>query len=166
MNSKSIVKQAEILIVDNNKTSKFKVFLCLCPWTPFCQLVVSPTPPPPYLEGSSALPARFNTHAQARNQELFRAGKVSWNQDTSINILSLRYRRENLKGELFEFLFLDAFETAFSMRYLNHRWTQSGYFFLKQGHFFSIFSKGQARPRPPHPSLPIYAPDVHSEEDS
>ena len=46
-----------------------------------------------------------------------------------------------------EFFLINALKIEFQMRHLTHRWTQSGYFFLKSGQFRLILKKGQARPR-------------------
>ena len=103
---------------------------------------ISDTLPYPTSKAPELFPLVVHIHAQVRNQGLFRAGEVSWNEGTSINILSSTYQRKTLKGKLLEFFLLHTFKTAFQMGHLNHRWTQSGYFFLKQGYFFSIFNKG------------------------
>ena len=60
------------------------------------------------------------------------------------------------------FFLLETLKTTIKMRNLtswfNPRWTQSGHFFPKLGHFFPIFEKGQGHPSPLPPSS--YAPDV------
>ena len=64
----------------------------------------------------------------------------------------LQHQHTNLKaprGIFWIFSLLDALKTAFLMKYLTHRSTQSGYFFLKLRKFFSIFKKWQAKPRYP-----------------
>ena len=58
---------------------------------------------------------------------------------TSINILSTTHQRKAQQGKMSEFFLRDTLKIAFQMRHITHRWTQSGYFFLKSGHFFSIF---------------------------
>ena len=40
---------------------------------------------------------------QVRNQKVFRAGKVSWNKGTSINILCITHKRKALQGKPLEF---------------------------------------------------------------
>ena len=79
---------------------------------------------------------------QAHGQEVFRTGKVSWNEGTSINILPTTQQGTSPQGRILEFF----------NPHLTHSWTQSGYLFLKSGYFFSVFKKGKARPRPPRPS--------------
>ena len=41
--------------------------------------------------------------AQARNQDFCRAGEVSWNKGTSINISSISHEREAPQGKLSEY---------------------------------------------------------------
>ena len=94
---------------------------------------------------------RINNHNQARNQEFFGAGKVSWNKGTSINDSCVTHKKK-----------FGVFSPSCSQNYilnenLTHRCTQTrqifpkikALFFAKSGHFLSIFKKGQ-RKRPPH----------------
>ena len=62
---------------------------------------------------------------QARDQEFFRAGEVFWNEGTLINILSTTRWRKAPQGKISEFYLLEALKTAFQMRHLTHRCTQS-----------------------------------------
>ena len=55
----------------------------------------------------------WNIKCQARNQEFPRAGEVSENRDTSINISSASYERKALQGKISETFFLDTLKTAF-----------------------------------------------------
>ena len=73
---------------------------------------------------------------QARKQNITRAVEVSWNEGTFI----YNTPKTTLLGNILEFHLLDALKAAFQTRNLTHRWTQSGYFFLKWWYFF-LFSK-------------------------
>ena len=58
----------------------------------------------------------------------------------------LEHTKERSHREKFwSFFLLGALKNALQMKYLTHRWAQSGYFFLKSRYLFSIFKKGQAR---------------------
>ena len=48
--------------------------------------------------------------------------------------------KKTLLGNILEFYLLDTLKAAFQTKNLTHRWTQSGYFFLKWGYVF-LFSK-------------------------
>lgn len=62
-------------------------------------------------------------------------------------LLFLDSRPWSLQGRWgFKVFLLDAFKIAFEMKHLTYRWVQSGYFFLKSKHFYSIFKEGQIRP--------------------
>ena len=50
---------------------------------------------------------------QTRNQEFLRAGEVSENKGTLINISSARYERKAPQGQISEIFFLDILKTAF-----------------------------------------------------
>lgn len=80
---------------------------------------------------------------QGRNKGFSRADKISWNEGALTNILSTTpaHQFKSPKGNILDFSLLDALKTAFLMKYLTHRSTQSGYFFLKLRKFFSIFKK-------------------------
>ena len=81
---------------------------------------------------------------QARNQEFFRTRDISWNEGTSINNLLTTNQREaskNNKKKNLKCFLLNALKTAFHMRYLTYRYTQSGYLFPKPGHFFRFSEK-------------------------
>ena len=56
----------------------------------------------------------------ARDQEIFRAGEVSQNEGTSINILSTAHERNVSQENILDFCLLDALKTAFQMRHLTH----------------------------------------------
>ena len=58
---------------------------------------------------------------QAHNQEFFRAGKASWNEGTSINILPIKHQRKAPQGEIWSFFLLDALKTAFQVRKLSEK---------------------------------------------
>ena len=47
------------------------------------------------------------------NQEFFRAGEVSSNNGTSINISSVTPERKVLQGKISDFFFLDTLKTPF-----------------------------------------------------
>ena len=70
---------------------------------------------------------------QAHGQEVFRTGKVSWNEGTSINILPTTQQGTSPQGKILEFF----------NPHLTHSWTQSGYLFLKSGYFFQFSRKGR-----------------------
>ena len=56
-------------------------------------------------------------------------------------------RVDFLQGKFLSFFLVDAIKTAFQMRHLTHRWTQSGYFALKSGLFFDFKKRaGKASP--------------------
>ena len=63
--------------------------------------------------------------------------------------MSATHQRKAPKGKILKFFLLDAFKSAFQVRHSTHRWTQSGGFSLKPGHFF--LKKGHPRPHPPPP---------------
>ena len=57
--------------------------------------------------------------------------------------------KEALQGNILEFFLLDTLKTTFWMENLTQRWTQSGPFFQKPGHFFQFFKRaGEASPLP------------------
>ena len=85
-------------------------------------------------------------------QKIFRAGEVSGNEGTLTNILSI-HQRKTPHGKILDSFLLDAFKTAFQMRHLTHRWTQSCLFFLNSGQPLTIFKKWKTRP---HPCVCIY----------
>ena len=96
-----------------------------------------------------------NISWQARNQEFFRAGEVSWNEGTSINVSCEAHKRKALQRKIFVFFLQDALKITFQLRILTHGYTQtgqifpkSGHFFAKSGLFFSIFKKRLGRPPP------------------
>lgn len=66
-----------------------------------------------------------------RNQEFFPAGRGSWNEGTSMNILSVVHQRKTVQGKTLKFVLLAFLEIAFQMKHLTHRRTQPGHFFLK-----------------------------------
>ena len=85
-----------------------------------------------------------------RNQEFFRAGEVSWNQDTSINN-HLQHEKKDFTGKNLRFFLLEAFKNC------TYNWPQLGHFFPKLGHFFPISKKGRVDLPSPFSS---YAPDL------
>ena len=85
---------------------------------------------------------------QAHNQE-FLVSKVSWNESTSVNILSATHQRKVPQGNILEFFLLDALKTAFQMRHVIHRWKQSGYFYPKIKAPFFNFQKTAGKTLPP-----------------
>ena len=104
---------------------------------------VSDTLPHPTWKIRELFPLVVNADSQACNHEFLKAGEVSWNEGTSINISSSTHQRKTkgrpkedqrktkgrpkedqrktLNGKVLEFFLPDAFKTAFQMRYLNHR---------------------------------------------
>ena len=93
-----------------------------------------------------------STWGQVGNHKFFRAGEVSWNEDTAINILSKKRKKEKRpcrQGNILEFFHLNTLKFAFWMENSTQRWTQSGPFFPKPGHFwFSNKGRGDL-PLPP-----------------
>ena len=78
---------------------------------------------------------------QTGNQKFYKAGEVSWNQDTSINISSKTHGRKALPGKILEFFFQDTVKTTFRLKNLTQRWTQLEFFFAKLVHFFRFSKK-------------------------
>ena len=72
------------------------------------------------------------------NQRIFREGGGGgvWNQVTLINFLSKAQEKEAPQGNILEILLLDTLKTTFLMENLTQRWTQTGTFFTKLGHYF------------------------------
>ena len=91
-----------------------------------------------------------NNNSQGCNQEFFTTGEVSWNEVTLINISFTTHQRKEPQEKILEFFLLLNLKTVFQMRNLTNRWTKSGHFSTKSGHFFSIFNKGHGR-LPPFP---------------
>ena len=50
---------------------------------------------------------------QTRNQEFLRAGEVSENEGTLMNISSVSYERKALQGKILDIFFLETLKTAF-----------------------------------------------------
>ena len=50
---------------------------------------------------------------QTRNQEFLRAGEVSENKGTLMNISSVSYERKALQGKILDIFFLETLKTAF-----------------------------------------------------
>ena len=76
----------------------------------------------------------------------------------------LQHQHTNLKaprGIFWIFSLLDALKTAFLMKYLTHRSTQSGYFFLKLRKFFSIFKKMAGKALLPPLHFPMFASEMN-----
>ena len=93
---------------------------------------------------------RINNHNQARNQEFFGAGKVSWNKGTSINDSCVTHKKK-----------FGVFSPSCSQTYilnenLTRRCTQTGQIFPKikalflqnQGTFFLFSKKGKGNVHP------------------
>ena len=78
---------------------------------------------------------------QMHKQEFFRADEVPWNGSTSINILSTTIKKNPRRETFWSFFLLDVLKTAYQIRHVTHRWTQSRYFFPKSGDLFSNFQK-------------------------
>ena len=93
---------------------------------------------------------------QARKQNITRAVEVSWNEGTFI----YNTPKTTLLGNILEFHLLDALKVAFQTRNLTHRWTQSGYFFLKWRYFFLFSKKIGASPYLPTPLPLICLPGI------
>ena len=53
------------------------------------------------------------TAEQARNQEFFGEGEVSWNKGTSINVSSTTYKERAPQGKNLAFFLLDNLKTLF-----------------------------------------------------
>ena len=89
---------------------------------------------------------------QASNQEFFRAGEFSWNQDTSINI-HLQHKKEKPRREKISGFFAwKLLEIAFQLKALPLGDHNQGISFHKLGHFSPIFE----RPPPRLPPLVTY----------
>ena len=90
---------------------------------------------------------------QARNQEFFRAGELSWNLGILINI-NLQYKKEKPHREkISDFFCLETIKNSILNENFTHRCPKSGHFFSKLAQFYPIFEKGQGRlPPPPPPS--------------
>ena len=56
---------------------------------------------------------KYIFHNQTRNQEFLRAGEVSENKGTSINIFNLQQKRKATQGKISDMFFLDTLKTAF-----------------------------------------------------
>ena len=83
----------------------------------------------------------LNLKTQARNQKFFRAGEISWNQGTLINLLLKKNKEKKpLRENLGNFFSLILLKTTPLIENLTQRWTKSGPLFPKSGHFFQ-FSK-------------------------
>ena len=78
---------------------------------------------------------------QVRNQELFKAGEVLWNQGTSINISSKTHERKVLLGKILEYFLQDTVKISFPMKNLTQIWIQSRPFFPHQGTFFDFLKR-------------------------
>ena len=97
---------------------------------------------------------------QSHKQKYFKAGEISQNQGTSINILSKSRKKKVLQGKLLEFFFLGTVKTIFRMKNSTQIWTQSRPFFAKLGHFLRFLKKGRGRP------LPFVSPPLPSASGS
>ena len=81
-----------------------------------------------------------------RNQEFFRAGELSWNQDTFIKN-QLQHKKEKPRREkITDFLAWKLLKIAFYMR-------NSGHFSPNQGTFFQFSKKGRGDLPPPRLQL-------------
>ena len=63
--------------------------------------------------------------------------------------LSKAQEKETLHGNILEVFLLDTLKTTFSMANLTRRWTQSGSFFPKSGHFFRFLKRQGKSPHSP-----------------
>ena len=68
---------------------------------------------------------------QASNQKSFKAGEVSRNLGTSVNISSKTLAEKALQEKFLELFLLDTLKTEY-------KWIQSGSFFPNQGTFFDF----------------------------
>ena len=76
---------------------------------------------------------------QALRKRFFRAGEVSWNKGTSINIsLKTDKKRKSSWGNISGFFLLDAPKITFWMEHLILRWALSRPFLQKLGTFFDL----------------------------
>ena len=73
----------------------------------------------------------------------FRAEEFSWNYDTSINIHKQHEKERPCRLKISVVFAWKLLKMSFSTRNFAHRWSQSGHFFCKLGHFFLIFEKGR-----------------------
>ena len=77
---------------------------------------------------------------QARNQNFYREGEVSWNYGTSKSILLKTQVKKAPQEKVLEFFLLDTPTTTIWLENLTQR-TQSGLFSQKLGHFFRFSKK-------------------------
>ena len=68
-------------------------------------------------------------NAQGCNQNFFRAGEVSWNQGTLINISLKKQKKKGPAWKNWEFFLLDTLITVPWIKILTQRWIKSGSFF-------------------------------------
>ena len=59
----------------------------------------------------------------ARNHKFFRAGEISWDQGTFIDILLKTPEKKTLLGKIWVFFLLDTLRTTLLMENLTQRWT-------------------------------------------
>ena len=117
--------------------------------------------------GSARSPKSCYTY-QVCNQESFRAGEVSWNEGTSISILSTTHQRKAPQGKILAFFLLDTLKTGFQTRRLTRAWTHK--IFSKIRPLFFRFSERRRRGITPHtaplPSMcvPAYSSKIFYHE--
>ena len=94
----------------------------------------------------------LNLKTQARNQKFFRAGEISWNQGTLINLLLKKKQgKKALQGKTWELLFLDTLKNYTFKRKFNAKMDKIRTSFSKTRTLFSIFKIEQGKPPPPSP---------------
>ena len=97
---------------------------------------------------------------QARNQEIFEAGKVSWNGATSINVSCATNNRKPPQGNILVFFSPRCSYQCILNENLAHNCSQTGHIFPKLEHFFYkiralffYFQKRAGEKSPPSPPL-------------
>ena len=107
----------------------------------------------PQLKVNSKIMISLLISAQARNQEIFRAGDFSWNQGTFIKI-QLQHKKEKPRREkITDFFCLETLKNCILNEKFYPQMTTIRAFFPKLGHFFPIFRKRQGRPPLPLPPI-------------
>ena len=70
-------------------------------------------------------------HIQAFNQGFFRAGEVSWNKGTPINILSITHERKGLQEKFWSFFIFLKFQLKVTILIFWTKFVQKLYFWSK-----------------------------------
>ena len=73
-------------------------------------------------------------HSKRSLYKLLRAGEVLWYSETIQQTFCQKHKKK-CSGIYFEIVFLHTLKATFWMENLTQRWTQSGTFFPKSGHF-------------------------------